>query len=80
MNDPMFEPVGELNPELADMPWNTLQERIADQIGSMLDMVCRRDSIDLGEDTRAEISCVSAADIVNNVLVERDIELDDDAD
>lgn len=76
----MLEPIGTLNAALPEMPWDTLQEQIAHEVRAMIDMVCRRDGVHLGDDTRVEISCVSAADIVNNVLVERDIELDDDAD
>lgn len=68
MSDPRLQPLERLNPDLTTAPRYQIEERIADEISSMLDMVLARDGVELDEDSRAEIVCVSAQSIVHAVI------------
>lgn len=75
MSDPRLQPLERLNPDLTTVPRYKIEQRIADEISSMLDMVLARDGVELDEDSRDEIVCVSAQSIVLGVI---DAPLSDD--
>jgi len=68
MSDPRVEPLERLNPDLTTVPRYEIEERIADEISSMLDMVLARNGVELDQDSRDEIVCVSASVIVRDVI------------
>jgi len=60
MNDRQLQPLERLNPDLTTVPRYQIEERIADEVSSMLDTVLARSGVELDEDARAEIAFVSA--------------------
>lgn len=72
MTDPQFEPLGAVNPKLAKMSRYKVCTLIEREIARKLDRVLARDGIELDEDSRDEIVCMSASSIVSYVLAAPD--------